>query len=359
MIEENSNIEESNHYYNYQVASAPIYYEIPNHLKLNRNNLVDYLVQQNWPEPLIEHFIQHLSSIPLRYYVYDDSGSMRTKDGHKKIPNVNKYISCTRWEELCETIHFQFTTSYQGNIQSKFYFLNNKKVYDIANHLNYNDTIIEMINMEGGGTPLCETINQIANDIELYKSELFILKKKVIVFIATDGESSDGDITIPLQRLKNLPVHIVLKLCTNDQVILTYWNEIDKNLELNLDVIDDYFSEANEIYDINPNICYSTCLHQYREFGTKIAEFDLLDEMKLSYEQLCSIATIIYGHTFLSRNMNDNNQIIQNLQQNKNVLLPWCVVTNKHRSYITFPDYRNPPTSQPKLKDNKTFCHIL
>ena len=50
--------------------------------------------------------------------------------------------------------------------------------------------------------------------------------KKAAVIIATDGESSDGDITDALRPLHSLPVWVVLRLCTNDTKVVDYWNNI-------------------------------------------------------------------------------------------------------------------------------------
>ena len=56
--------------------------------------------------------------------------------------------------------------------------------------------------------------------------------QKVVVVIATDGESSDGDIAAAMAPLKDLPVHVVIRLCTDDERICSYWNSIDQQLGL-------------------------------------------------------------------------------------------------------------------------------
>ena len=54
--------------------------------------------------------------------------------------------------------------------------------------------------------------------------------QKVVVVIATDGESSDGDIAAAMAPLKDLPVWVVIRLCTDEDKIVDYWNNIDKVL---------------------------------------------------------------------------------------------------------------------------------
>jgi hypothetical protein len=50
---------------------------------------------------------------------------------------------------------------------------------------------------------------------------------KVVVVIATDGESSDGPLAPEMAKLKDLPVHVVVRLCTDEEQICNYWNSID------------------------------------------------------------------------------------------------------------------------------------
>lgn len=113
---------------------------------------------------------------------------------------------------------------------------------------------------------------------------------KALVVIATDGESSDGDIAEAMRPLKDLPVWVVIRLCTDEAPVVKYWNDIDYELELDMDVIDDLCGEAAEIYRKNPFLSYGEPLHRLREFGCSVKELDLLDETTLSLEQIRRLA---------------------------------------------------------------------
>ena len=65
--------------------------------------------------------------------------------------------------------------------------------------------------------------------------------------ICTDGESTDGDLTEAMRPLQNLPVLVVIRLCTDEDKIVEYWNGIDEKLEVDIDVLDDIYSEAKEV----------------------------------------------------------------------------------------------------------------
>ena len=102
--------------------------------------------------------------------------------------------------------------------------------------------------------------------------------QKAVIVIATDGESSDGDVTVAMRPLQSLPVHVVIRLCTDNERVCNYWNSIDSQLEVQLDVLDDLTSEATEVNRVNPWVTYAEPLHRLREFGVPLREMDLIDE---------------------------------------------------------------------------------
>ena len=107
-----------------------------------------------------------------------------------------------------------------------------------------------------------------------------------MVTIATDGEATDGDVAAALKPLEDLPVWVVIRLCTDEENVVQYWNNIDSQLELDMDVLDDMAGEADEIFEQgNTWLTYAEPLHRLREFGSPIREMDLMDEKCLNAEQ--------------------------------------------------------------------------
>ena len=117
--------------------------------------------------------------------------------------------------------------------------------------------------------------------------------KKAALVIFTDGEASDGDIAQALKPLHDLPVWVVIRLCTEEAGIVSYWTNIDKQLELSMDVLDDPIGESKEIMKHNNWLTYGTPMHRLREFGIVAREFDLLDETALSAEQMHKFCALL------------------------------------------------------------------
>merc|ERR1712000_402648 len=70
-------------------------------------------------------------------------------------------------------------------------------------------------------------------------------------------------------------------------------NNIDGQLELDMDVLDDLFGEAAEVTKENSWLTYGEPLHRLREWGVHIREMDLIDESKLSLEQMRVVCTMV------------------------------------------------------------------
>ena len=65
---------------------------------------------------------------------------------------------------------------------------------------------------------------------------------------------------------------------------MEYWNRVDDDLELELDVLDDVAGEGAEVHEHNPWLAYGEALQRTREWGVAPKVFDLLDERPLKGE---------------------------------------------------------------------------
>lgn len=62
-----------------------------------------------------------------------------------------------------------------------------------------------------------------------------------------------------------------------------------------MDVLDDLVGDAKQVVLKNPWLTYNDALHKMREFGASMKEMDLIDESKLSSEQMrLMCATLLF-----------------------------------------------------------------
>ena len=146
-----------------------------------------------------------------------------------------------------------------------------------------------------GRTPICARIREIVDDVRRSEAYLRQTGRKALIVIATDGVSTDGDVRRALEPLQNLPAWVVIRLCTNEDEVVDYWNQIDDDLELDMDVLDDLKGEAAEINELNPWMNYSQEIHRVREFGACDKLFDLIDERAFKLNEVFRFIKLLFG----------------------------------------------------------------
>lgn len=263
------------------------------------------LSRNRWPPGLQEVFVKNLARVPVRYIICDDSGSMSTSDGKRLTeisPGHYKLIPCSRWSELTATLKFHAELAHATGAPTEFRLLNGAPPIMIGDGSEDEDSRLQTFQaiLDGspsGGTPLCRHIREVTEQIRHLAPGLRAAGQKACVVIATDGESSDGDIAQALRPLKDLPAWVVIRLCTDEDRIVQYWNNVDNELELDMDVLDDLCGEAQEVTEHNPWLTYGEPLHRLREFGIPVKELDLLDETAMTMEQARVMISIILGGT--------------------------------------------------------------
>jgi hypothetical protein len=228
----------------------------------------------------------------------DDSGSMCINDGNHLVKSGKsvKTVSCTRWQELMDCMRFHTKLAEVSGSMTEFRLLNGAPPVVVGTPdggVGYSKMQQIMDRSPGGGTPLCRHIREVCERIREIEPQLRANGHKAVVVIATDGESSDGNIVEAMKPLHNLPAWVVIRLCTDDDKVVDYWNNIDSQLELEMDILDDLFGEAAEVHGANKWLTYAEPMHRLREWGVHLRELDLIDEGKLAMNQMHTIANIL------------------------------------------------------------------
>jgi hypothetical protein len=243
---------------------------------------------------------------------------MTSPDGHRlhqTTTNQVKVLDCTRWAEIQDTVTYHARIAALLEAPTSFRFLNptyRKEVFSIAERGReyiQEDLRVALSTIRevspSGVTPLSDRVREIAVTIESMKDELRAKGQKVVVVLATDGLPSDQygqssqwhlkEFKNALHSLEGLPVWVVIRLCTDDDDVVDFYNNIDSQLELSLDVLDDFLAEAKEVYEHNKWLNYALPLHRMREMGFYHKLFDLIDERPMTKDELTDFFQLIYG----------------------------------------------------------------
>jgi hypothetical protein len=280
------------------------------------------LQSQGYTSGLIHSMSKNILSFPLRIWVVDNSGSMTTGDGHRLIETYNqkdvKYVSCSRWAEMQETVEYHARAAALLGAPTVFRLLNDPgrivgpQQFSIAERgpeFVSDDLNIALTTMKNasptGLTPLSDHVREIRENILTMKPTLVSNGQRVVIVLATDGLPSDSqggtsaatrsEFLTALRSLEGLPVWVVVRLCTDDDAVVEFYNKLDTQVEVSLEVIDDFVGEGKEVYGYNPWLNYSLTLHRIREMGFSHTLLDLLDERPLRIDELRDFLFLLFG----------------------------------------------------------------
>lgn len=268
------------------------------------------LVELGVPAGLAAQLAEEDRHIGLRIYLLDNSGSMSAFDDGKlmeELPGGRVQLrNCTRWEEICGFARDHALWNLSTGVPAEFMLLNEaSRVPGVApiegqdfvrvegSQARAIDDLENMLQSHPpmGGTPITQRLEEIATRIAGEAQSLASKGQIVYLTLATDGlpTTQDGcdDGQGMVQQLKlmanSLPLQMVIRLCTDDDQVVEFYNRIDEEYELPLDILDDYVAEAQEIAAAgNGFFTYTPVLHRIREAGTLFKLLDSLDEQRFA-----------------------------------------------------------------------------
>jgi Mg-chelatase subunit ChlD len=304
---------------------APLLLHPEQQQPVNEGN-IRTLEDHGFTKGLVEAMLRDKEAFAMRIFLIDNSGSMATNDGHRLVETARqheiKFLPCSRWKEMQDTIDYQARVAALLKNPTEFRMLNDPGHRHCPQKFSIGEQSDALIDAEldvarttvmscgpHGVTPLVQHLREIRCDIEALEPTLRRNGTKVLLIICTDGLPSDTqgistrsiqqEFVDSLRSLGGLPVWLVVRLFTDDEAIVQYYNDLDKQLELNVEVLDDLAGEAKEVHSQNPWLNYGLPLHRIREMGFSNKIFDLLDERKLSKDELREFFRILYGNSNL------------------------------------------------------------
>lgn len=322
---------------------------------VNVIRLKQFLKQQLWPVGLQNALIQSCQKFPLRYFICDNSGSMSAFDIHRLInaedPQRSRFIHGSRWDELRDFVRYHARLATEAETFAEFRFLNEFSPVSLGIGPDKNNTdalfTLEQILQSDpvGGTPLCRHIREITSLIKENEPALKQAGQQALVVLATDGESSDGDVITALRPLLQLPVWVVVRICTEDERIVQYWEAIDRQMtESKIDIIEDLKIEAREIHQYNPWLTYGINLHRLREFGIGVKDLDAAQIGKCTPNQMKNItALMVFGNgpMELPDPVTEFPKFMRMIQSaNDREGLVYCPLRKSRHHWIHMPDLR-------------------
>jgi len=287
-----------------------------------QSNEIATLRQQGFTTGLAHAMTQNNASFALRLWVVDNSGSMNKSDGHRIVTTSKNHnvrlVPCTRWTELQQTVDYHVQMAGLLQAPTVFRLLNDpgraagEQQFSICENgpAQLDSDIARakqtMLNASPGGvTPLSDHLKEIRQNVVELLPTLQRNGAKVAIILATDGLPTNSrgvcdtytknEFVESLRSLEGLPVWVVVRLCTDEEDVVEYYNELDNQLELSLEVLDDFTEEAKEVYGENKWLNYALPLHRCREMGYYSRLFDLLDERPLTVDEVQDFLRLLLG----------------------------------------------------------------
>ena len=289
-------------------------------LKEIERERIECLVEQGFTTMLAKKVLSARSreNLPLTIWIVDNSASMRAKDGKQMVATRKsqdvRLKPCSRIDELKETVAYHAQLAALLEAPTKFLILNPSDSNSYPREFSIAERGPDYIEEEmdefiecfpkvrpKGATPMNALLQRIYQSLEH-------MEQKIVVVLATDGRPTDTlgfcspsiDRTF-VQTLKMLQsrAFIVVRLCTDEDSIVKYYQDLDDKLELDLEVLDDYVDEAKEVYRFNPWLGYGLTLHRCREMGMSCHPsfrfLDWLDERPLARNEIGDVLKGFFG----------------------------------------------------------------
>jgi len=292
------------------------------HQKINTHDMrVKAYQGMETPFRLADMLANEDPTVALRIFLLDNSGSTSTADGHvlhNDSLGRTQSITTTRWEEICATALDQAKWNATAGVRSEFILLNppcpqhpqvgrdfavvDPKAGSPAAQVEVLRRILAQ-NGPRGTTPLTTRLQQLqrrlANEVKDGRRVMLSIVTDGLPTSPNNGTSSHTDRAAFVDQLRSFTLEfnafVVIRLATDDEDTVDYYNRIDEELELPLDILDDLKGEAEEVHACgNGWFAYTPLIHRIREGGALEKLFDLLDERPFTMPEIAKFMELLF-----------------------------------------------------------------
>lgn len=386
---------------------------------------LDYLYEQGYTRGLVKSLEKSKSEFPVRIWLVDNtSPSMRKRDGHmiselSGRKNV-QLVPCSRIEEMQQTVDYHEQMANILKSPTIIKTLNRtitRQQDEGQQQVTADDTILitsydesdkitrkleQLAVSQMNNNDIPTTLNQCLLEMRDNIQEILplLLKpeskssssstgatatRRIVFVIATDGKPTDengnstetalSEFTKTLSSFRDLPVWMVLRLCTDDEKIINFWNSFDLGPSLtissnqqqqtaghDMEVIDDFVSEGQQVYAVNRWLNYALPLHRIREMGFHDDVFDVLDERTLNKDEIVQFLTVLFGTSCMKKKpphrpsitttTTDESSTSQGVAVGGGAAAAVTTVGNTNEVWLTFCDFLNDVCTKEKMQWN-------
>lgn len=316
------------------------------------------LASMGLPAGVLSSVYQSYLACDSRLWLIDDSSMMKIKDSHvgfggKERGTIERIDNVTRWIELKEYVSFHTLMTSKCWVPTTIWFLNDRRKLnlcrgapeDVAEEMTQIKAAVTGASLDRSACPLASCVRNLSEGIRKRGSD-----RRTTLVICTQGLPTDregrsgSDVTRELLeelwKLAKLPVKIIIRLCTDDEKVTDMFNTMDARFD-SVDVLDDFWGEALEVYLHNPWLTYSIGMHRLRESGFAPELMDDLDERPLSLDEIHKLCKTLFVGEDTSINLphpskgwNEFGQALEKLVKRERT--QWNPIKKKMTPWINF-----------------------
>ena len=209
-----------------------------------------------------------------------------------------RFEECSRFDEAVSTAGMIATVSDAADTPAEIRLINNKaghqpRIVGCGKDGGANlSAVMAQLDIEPSSakTPICRQLRDISEQLRRLDASN---RKVAMLILLVDGTATDGDVIEMLRPFEGLPLHVIVRLYTEERDIVDYWYHVGACVDLDIKILGNALHEAKRIAELNPWLNYGEPLHRAREFGVAMSAIDALSECSLSRRDMRTVVEFL------------------------------------------------------------------